>query len=377
MSIGHTVIVKLAERCNLACPYCYMYNGEDQSWRERPKRLSMELASRLTERAAELLSDYPDIHLTLEFHGGEPLLFGRERFASLMAMLRKALPEDRVTYCMQTNGVLLDERWCDLLAQNRVHWSISIDGPKQVHDRFRYRVSGGGSHAAVEAAITRTLSRPEWKRLFGGVLAVVDPDADGGEIVRYFHGLGVNHVDFLMPDATHAALPAHLPGFSQEKLRRFMTGAFDAWTAIDDARFQVRSFAHLISGIYGRMPELDAFGAGLGWLLVVETDGSYQNLDVLHICGEEHTLTGGTLLDRSFGEHYALARAAEVPLCATCQACPVKDVCGGGYLPHRFDGEGFDNPSVHCETLYGLIGHVHAYLQKHLPADVWKTSEAA
>ena len=377
MSIGHTVIVKLAERCNLACPYCYMYNGQDQSWRDRPKRLSMDFGPLLASRATELLADYPDIHLTLEFHGGEPLLFGKARFSALMRTLHKALPPDRVTYCVQTNGVLLDDEWCTILAENGVHWSISIAGPQDVHDEYRFRVRGGGSHASVEAAIERTLSRPEWQRWFGGVLAVINPDADGARLVNYFHSLGVTHVDFLMPDATHAAAPEHLPGFTQEKLLRFLVEAFDAWTALDSRQFHVRTFEHIISGIFGRMPELDAFGAGLGWLMVIETDGSYQNLDVLHICGEDFTTTGGTLQSRTFGEQFALARAAEIPLCATCEQCPVRDVCGGGYLPHRFDGAGFDNPSVHCETLYGLIAHIHAYLQRHLPDKVWKGSEAA
>lgn len=372
MSCGRTVIVKLAERCNLACPYCYMYSGPDQSWRTRPRRLSPGLVQTLVDRAGELLEAQPDVHLTLEFHGGEPLLFGRDRFADLMGRLHERLPRQRVTYCLQTNGVLLDAEWCAFFAANQVHWSISMDGPAETHDRYRVRRNGKGSHAEVAAAIRLSQSRPEWKRWFGGVLAVIDPQADGAAIVRYFRELGVAHLDLLMPDATHVAAPSHLPDFSQRQLLRFLSEAFDAWVALDDRSFHIRTFEHIALGIFGRPPELDAFGAGLDWLMVVETDGSYQLLDVLHICGEQFTHTGGALQTRSFSEQFAWQQDRRIPPCAVCLECPVYDLCGGGYLPHRFDGAGFDKPSVHCESLYGLTLRIQEFLRSQLPSDVWE-----
>jgi uncharacterized protein len=370
---GRTVIVKLAERCNLACPYCYMYSGPDQSWRRRPSRLGPAEASLLIDRSAELLDD-PNLHLTLEFHGGEPLLFGRARFADLMRRLRERLPDRRVTYCVQTNGVLLDDDWCALLAANRVHWSISCDGPGAIHDRFRFEHNGRGTHARAEGAIRRSLSRPDWRRWFGGVLAVIDPRQNGAEIVRYFHALGIAHLDLLMPDATYAAPPAHLQGFSQAMLSRFMAEAFAAWTALNDRHFHIRIFEQIAQGFFGRPPDLDAFGAGLDWLTVVESDGSYQLLDVLHTCGEEFTSIGGSLVSRSFADQFAAQAAAAIPPAATCRACPVFDLCGGGYLPHRFDGIGFDNPSMHCESIKATIVEVERFLRAHVPASAWGTA---
>ena len=299
VNTSRTVIVKLAERCNLACPYCYMYSGPDQSWRRRPKRLGPAHVDLLIERSAELLDGDPHIHLVLEFHGGEPLLFTRPRFSEMMTCLRSRLPDERVTYCLQTNGTLLDGAWCELFAKNRVHWSISCDGPADVHDRFRPDHAGRGSHALVEKAIRLSLSRPEWRRWFGGVLAVVDPTADAAAIVRYFHGLGVQDFDFLLPDANHVTPPEHLPGFSQPQLTRFLEDAFVAWTALDDPGFHLRLFEHMMKGFLGQEPELDAYGGGVDWLTVVESDGSYQLLDVLHTCGEAFTVTGGSLENRS------------------------------------------------------------------------------
>jgi len=50
-------------------------------------------------------------------------------------------------------------------------------------------------------------------------------------------------------------------------------------------------------------------------------------------------------------------------LWATCQACPIVAVCGGGDLPSRYSRQnGFDNPSVYCSDLQVIIGHISAVL---------------
>ncbi len=366
-----TIIVKLAERCNLACPYCYMYSDADQSWRKRPKRLSAEHVDLLIDRTAELLRSDPGIHVIMEFHGGEPLLFPMNRFADMITRMRAVFPDNRMTYCLQTNGVLLNEDWCALFAANKVHWSISCDGPKAVHDRFRPDHAGRGSHAATERAIRLSLSRPEWRRMFGGVLAVIDPGADAGEIVRYFHDLEVKDFDLLLPDATHVTPPSHLPDFSQDQLIRFLSDAFDAWTALDDPKFHLRIFEHMMRSFIGLSPELDAFGGGVDWIIVVESDGSYQLLDVLHICGEDQTVTGGSLENRSLEAQFRSQCGVTPGVCETCAGCPVLDICGGGYLPHRFNGIDFDTPSVHCDALYSTISTIQRYLEKNTPAHVW------
>lgn len=55
-----------------------------------------------------------------------------------------------------------------------------------------------------------------------------------------------------------------------------------------------------------------------------------------------------------------------------CLACPQFPSCGGGHLPHRFDGEGFDNPSLYCEALFGLSERIHRVLLEDLPPEVWR-----
>lgn len=374
MSDHVQIIVKVAERCNLDCAYCYMYTAGDQSWRDRPALLAPELRDQLRVRCAEYLAADPRRRLTLEFHGGEPLLLGKPAFRALLADLRDSLPRDRVFLCLQTNGTLLDDEWCDLFEAHGMSWSISCDGPPPIHDRFRLYHSGAASSARVEQAIRLSLARNSDH--FGGVLAVIDPSTRGPDVVRYFHDLGVRGFDLLLPDASHAARPGHLPRFSMAAVQRYLIEAFDAWIALADPGFRVRLFEHMIRGLFGLRSGLDAFGGELWGMLVVESDGSYQLLDVMRIHGVGEVATGLDLVRHSLDDYLHDTRDRLPAACATCTACPIFRVCGGGYLPHRFDGRDYDRPSVYCDVLYQLIGHIHAYLRGVTPPEMWHASPA-
>lgn len=69
-----TAVLKLSERCNLDCSYCYMYQGADQGWRERPAFTSEEDRMDPIRRLLQHADTFPDVSLILAIHGGEPSL---------------------------------------------------------------------------------------------------------------------------------------------------------------------------------------------------------------------------------------------------------------------------------------------------------------
>lgn len=375
MSDSLQIIVKLAERCNLDCEYCYMYRGADQSWRGRPAFLSPAHRERLIERCADYLAGDPVREVTLEFHGGEPLLLGKAAFGAYAARVREVLGGERVALCIQTNGTLLDEEWCDLFDRYGVAWSISSDGPPPIHDRFRVYHDGRGSAAEVERAIR--LSAGRGSPFFSGVLSVIDPANDAAAVVRYFHELGVRQFDMLLPDANYLSPPAHLARYSQDALFDYLRAGFDQWIALDDPGYRIRFFEQIIRGLYGLRSGLDAFGGDLWGMMVIESDGSYQLLDVLRIGGEAEVTTGLTLAAHSMADYLDHTRHLLPEAAATCRACPYFSVCGGGYLPHRFNGRDYDRPSAHCHSLYRIIDYIRLYLQRVTPLEMWRPVETA
>ena len=88
-----SLVVKVAERCNLNCSYCYMYNHADQSYLRRPAFMSEEVFQQLLTRVYEYCERRQKHRMSLVFHGGEPMLMGTARFRKFTNLARERLGE--------------------------------------------------------------------------------------------------------------------------------------------------------------------------------------------------------------------------------------------------------------------------------------------
>lgn len=362
------VMVKVAERCNIACSYCYMYNGVDQSWRSRPKTLSDESLGILCDRLASYRRGHPAARMTLEIHGGEPLLLGKERTRKFLENVRRSLPPDDLFIVTQSNGILIDDEWLDMYASFDATIAISCDGPEAVHDRHRIDHRRAGTGASTARSIKKCIEfdARNGAAVFNGVLCVVDPHQDPEALLSYFFDLGVRDMDLLLPDANHFSPPSHLKDYRHESMERFFCSAFDAWLERDDPDFRIRIFETFIRAMLGQRPELDAFGGDLVPIVVVESDGSYRLIDVLSICQDGVSATSLHLAQNELEEFRSVAQRRYPKPCKECQTCEAFKTCGGGYLPHRFDGRSYERPSFYCSTLLKL----HQHISRRMPQTV-------
>ena len=76
------------------------------------------------------------------WHGGEPTLVGLDFYRKVVRLQRQHAGGKRIDNALQTNGLLLDDAWCEFLHEHGFLVGLSIDGPKHLHDRFR--LSRGG-----------------------------------------------------------------------------------------------------------------------------------------------------------------------------------------------------------------------------------------
>lgn len=202
------IILKIAQRCNLDCTYCYVYNRGDDSWKERPKFISEAVTKQVSLRILEQCSKYSLSEFVVELHGGEPLLLGKARMRRLLDNLIAGCAPIKLEFLLQTNGLLLDVEWLELFDQYGVHFGIGIDGPPEIADKFRIFHNGQGSTLKLLRLIARLRSETAlFDQLFGGALCVVDPSQNGSEMVDWFVSQGFNKFDFLLPDATYRNLP--------------------------------------------------------------------------------------------------------------------------------------------------------------------------
>ena len=350
---------KVAAECNLRCTYCYWFS-DPAVLAGRPIAADNVLA-KFVRRVDEYLRANPDERLTVSLHGGEPLLLGKRRFASLCDQL-VATCGNRLTLACQTNGMLIDPEWISIFRHFAVRVGISLDGSLSVHDARRVGKHGEPSHRQAERGF-RLLQEGG---LDPGILAVWSPSASAKDVVRYFvDELGASWFDVLMLDATY---DSPVPDCS-----RFYCELFDIWLdELTDRGVTIR-ICEAIARTFMALPSgMESIGHGRVTTLGVSSDGDYELLDVLNIAGSGLARTSYSIFDTTLERFlqstpYVEQVDASRRLCATCSDCRFSSECGGGYLPARWSSvNGFDNPSAHCKSLYRIFDHCESRMRQRL-----------
>ncbi len=362
-TIGRTLIVKLASRCNLYCTYCYWFR--DANVDDLPAILTAEARSALPGALRDHLEWLGDGALSVVFHGGEPLLFGKERFSALCDDIGHAVgaDRDRIRFSMTTNAVLVDRDWCEIFRREDIGIAVSIDGPKAIHDAARVTRKGRGSFDAMR----RGVACLQAAGLSPMALAVAQPDTDpAGLLATVFDEIGLTSLDVLFPDATHDTAPPPIGDY--------YVALFDAWYDhyLDHGR-RLRMFDVLLNRMLGGDRSNDIFGPKHSDTLTILPDGRIDITDVINTIGGWGTAptadvrlgTGIAGICRS--ERFQRFAAAAGSLCATCAACDISLLCGGGHVVSRWKAEtGFGNPSVYCRDIKAIVDHVWARIKPSL-----------
>ena len=362
-----SVVLKAAAPCNLNCSYCYVYNHEDQSWRDRPKAIG-DAVFDATLRAVKDYCDCRNNHsMFITLHGGEPLLIGAARFDELATRAERFLGPRLAALPVQTNGTLIDDQWIEVFLRHQTWVGVSLDGPPEIHDAVRVDHAGRGSYRAAVAGLNRLREAG----VPSSILCVINPGCSGLEVYRHFREIGVKRMNFLLPDVSHDSKLRWYGGKGPTPVADFLIPIFDEWAREDDESMCIRLFWGLLRQMLGGDGETDLFGNPLLSYVVVETDGAIEALDALRVCRAGLGKSGLNVLQHSFddlslGDPFLYqAVHSGVPLCAQCQACPERELCGGGYLPHRYArANGFDNPSVWCADILKLLEHMRAWMRQ-------------
>ena len=151
------MIKPVGSQCNLTCFYCY-YLGTDKSLEQEP---TGRMPDDLLEKAiVQTIKASPGPVVSFVWHGGEPTLAGLDFYRMAVSIQKANLPSGWSCWnSLQTNGVLLDDAWCDFLAESGFSVGISLDGSAEIHDAVRRDRVGKGTYQRVVAAVRRLQER--------------------------------------------------------------------------------------------------------------------------------------------------------------------------------------------------------------------------
>ncbi|MFI9356586.1 FxsB family cyclophane-forming radical SAM/SPASM peptide maturase [Streptomyces lydicus] len=369
-------VLKVHSRCNLACTYCYIYAGPDQSWRDRPRTVPPGTVRQTALRIAEHARTHRLRDLRIDLHGGEPLLTGPGPLLAQAAAVRAALPAGcTAEFGVQTNGTLLTRDTLDTLGAAGFRLGLSLDGGTPGLNRRRLDHAGRPSWPAVRRAVGLLHDRPD---VFAGILCTIDITADPVEVYGSLCALDPPMLDFLLPHANWSSPPPATAGrgprpgppapAGRAPYGDWLCTVFDLWWDGGPGP-RVRVFTEILGLLLGRPSTSEAVGLSPVVALVVDTDGAIEQVDSLKSAYEGAAATGLNVFRHSFDEalaHPGMAarQRGRDALAPQCRACALVEVCGGGNYAHRYraDAGGFTHPSVYCADLERLIRHIAARL---------------
>ncbi|WSF40502.1 FxsB family radical SAM/SPASM domain protein [Streptomyces sp. NBC_01356] len=355
-------IVKMHGRCNLACTYCYLYEGPDHTWRARPAAAPPAVLARTASRIGEHARAHGLTAISLVLHGGEPLLAGADTLARFTDLVRDEVPASCTVHAtVQTNATLLTEERLDVLARHGIRVGISLDGGLPAHNTRRTDHAGRPSWPAASRG-TRLIA-DRFPGTYAGILTVADPGTDPVELYESLLDLRPPAIDLLLPHGNWSAPP---PGWdsSGAPYGDWLCAVFDRWWDAGRRETRVRLFEECVALLLGLPAATESLGLAPFDAVVVETDGSIEQVDSLKSAYEGAARTGLDIFRHTFDaalRHPGVAarQAGAAALAAGCRACPLLSVCGGGNYAHRYRaGQGFTNPSVYCADLQRFIRHV-------------------
>jgi uncharacterized protein len=248
---------------------------------------------------------------------------------------------------------------------------VSLDGGRVATDRYRRYPAGRGSYDAVARALALLQSAP-YRHIYAGLLCTVCLENDPVDTYEALLAHAPPKIDFLLPHGTWSAPPPSRSADLRTPYADWLLRVFSRWAGADGPQPSVRLFESIIALCLGSPSSTDAIGLAPAETLVIDTDGSIKQTDALYSVYDGAADTGLNVashpLDAVLDQPTTVARQIGLAaLSAQCRACRVRDICGGGYYPHRYRaGEGFRNPSVYCPDLLQLITAIRGYVSGEL-----------
>lgn len=382
--------------CNLACKYCY-YLEKTNLYKDNKSKYVMS-DSLLEKFIKEYINSQTMPQVLFTWHGGETLMRPLSFYQKVIELQKKYANGRTIDNCIQTNGTLLNDEWCEFFHNN--HWlvGVSIDGPQDFHDEYRKNKQGKPSFVKVMQGIKLLKKHQvEWN-----AMAVVnDYNADYPlEFYHSFKDLECHYIQFtpiverihLNSDGRYLAnvlqKEEKLADFSvtPEQWGNFLCTLFDEWVKNDVGKYFIQIFDATLANWMGTQPGVCTMAPTCGHAGVMEFNGDVYACD--HFVFPEFKLGNiyeKSLIEMMYGDkqsRFGLQKRDALP--AQCKACKYLFACNGECPKNRFltteDGEFGLN--YLCKGYYQFFDHIAPYmdfmkkelLAERAPANVMKFS---
>ena len=380
--------------CNLRCKYCY-YLEKDKLYKQCKNHvISDELLEKFIKEYIEAQTT-PQVLFT--WHGGETLMRPISFYKRALELQRIYGRGRQIDNCIQTNGTLLNDEWCQFFKENNFLVGVSIDGPQEFHDEYRRSATNKPTFVKVMNGINLLNKHGvEWN-----ALAVVnDYNADYPlEFYRFFKQIGCKYIQFspiverVVKREDGLTLAPGMQGgdtgladfsITPEQWGNFLCTIFDEWVHNDVGEYFVQLFDATLANWVGQAPGVCILAEECGHAGVMEFNGDVYSCDHFvypeHLLGNLHTKTITEMMYSEQQNKFAKMKKQMLP--QQCKECKFLFACHGECPKNRFLNDKYGNYGLNylCKGYRQFFEHVEPYmnfmkreLENHrAPANVMK-----
>lgn len=359
----HTVsalIKPVSGSCNMRCAYCFY--RDVSAHRELSNRGKMSLDT-LEILVRKLLGTGAQMAY-FSFQGGEPTLAGLDFFKAFLEFAgRCRQPQTQVQAVLQTNGLALNEEWAAFLAENHFLVGISLDGPRELHDRLRRTANDEETFHTVLKNIRLLEQYGVEYNILTVVTAAVARHPDS--VYRTFRKYGFRYLQFIpCLDGLTQERGDNPYSLTPELYGGFLKRMFDHWFAHQQQGdpVYIRYFDNLLFAAAGRPVPACGMNGHCDNQMVIEADGSVYPCDFYVL--DEYRL--GSIVTDSFealqaaGEESRFLREDVLP--EKCRRCPYLPLCRGGCRRDR-DHMGVLGENYFCPAFQDFFAYAEPRLR--------------
>ena len=360
-----TLVMNLTNQCNLSCQYCYEFGADKVATPEgKPKFMDIETAKTSVDFLLAESGDRRSIHIT--FFGGETLMnFPLLKQVVAYANQRAAEQSRHIDFSLTTNATLLTPAIIEFLSENNIGVTVSMDGPKEMHDHLRVFANGKGSYDIIEPKVRALIQNHRTRP----ITARVTLTAGVSDVVRIFRhlkqDLGFAEVGFApVTSSANQLYSINAKGMdsvldqfhilAEEYLEHALRGESHGFSNVSD------TLAELCQGVNKSHP----CGAGLGLLGV----GPSGDIAPCHrfVDSDAHALGHiSTGIDKA--KQADFLNRGNIASKYDCHTCWARPLCAGGCHHEAFVRYGdTGHPNLHycdwirdwtdtCLRIYGAI----------------------
>lgn len=362
------VLISVTNNCNNACDYCYLGCNNNIS----KNTISLDTIKKIINEYYLYLQDFPieERFLTIIWHGGEPLIMGKEFYEKVLNIQKECNKKFRVKFTngIETNGTLLTEEWVDFLEKNNFHIGISIDGPEFVHDIHRR----DKNHNSSFSRTLKGIEILEKKKIPFSVISVITDKnyTYYKEMLDFFLKFNyLRYADFLPgydPDGKIGYL-------SPENYGNFLISLFDYWISKGGSeKLQIRYFDDIILKVSNQITKNTPIGCEImgrcGEIQYVTEEGELYPCVTLP---QNEDFAMGNFHNENFSDmiksnNYQNFQSKFNNLSDDCKSCSVFSICKGGCATRRFyhPNKESDGKDYFCVARKMIINKIKKYCKE-------------